>query len=104
MLKDTLSDIKKYDNLSLIHVNISSMNSNFEKLHDLLLNCWNSFNIICGTDTWSRDNGIQNNSNLHLPNFDFIHQERKTGKKGGGILIYVKESYKIQNNKTSFCF
>ena len=80
----------KYDNLSLIHVNISSMNSNFEKLHDLLLSCSSSFNIICVTETWSTDNDIKNNSNFHLPNFGFIHQERKTGKKDGDILIYVK--------------
>ena len=95
-VKRYLCDIKKYDNLSLIHVNIRSMNSNFEKLHDLLLNCSNSFNIICVTETWSTDNDIKNNSNFHLPNFDFIHQERKTGKKGGGILIYVKNHVKLK--------
>ena len=41
-----LGDIKKYENLSLVHVNITSMNSNFEKRHDLLLNYSNSFNTI----------------------------------------------------------
>ena len=50
------------------------MNSNFEKLHDLLLNCLNSFNLICVTDTWSTDNDIKNN-------FDVIYQEKTTGKK-----------------------
>ena len=29
------------NNVSLIHVNIRSMKSNFEKLHDLLLHCSN---------------------------------------------------------------
>ena len=101
-VKGYLCDIKKYDNLCLIHVNISSMNSNFEKLQDLLLNFSNSFNIICVTETWSTDNDLNNSSAFDLPNFDFIHQERRTGKKGGGILIY--ESNKIQNNKRSFCF
>ena len=72
------------------------MNLNFEKLHDLLLNCSNSFNIICVTETQSTDNDIKNNSNFHLPNFDFIHQERKTGKKGGGILTYVKNHIKFK--------
>ena len=90
-VKRYLCDIKKYDNLSLIYVNIRSMNSNFEKLHDLLLNCSNSF-----TETWSTDNDIKNNSNFHLPNFDFIHQERKTGRKGGVILIYVKNHRKFK--------
>ena len=50
-VKSYLCDIKKYDNLSLIHVNIRGMNSNFEKFHGLLLNCWNSFNITCVTET-----------------------------------------------------
>ena len=54
-VKRYLCDIKKYDSLSLIHVNIRSMNSNFEKLHDLLLNCLNSFNIIRVTETWSTE-------------------------------------------------
>ena len=57
------------------------MNSNFEKLHDLLLNYSNSFNIICVTETWYTDIDIKNNWDIHLPNFDFTHQERKTGKK-----------------------
>ena len=59
-------NVKRYlchinENLSLIHVNIRSMNSNFEKLHDLLLNCLNYFNLICVTDTWSTDKDIKNN-------------------------------------------
>ena len=54
-VKRFLCNIKKYDNLSLIHVNIKSINSNFEKLHDLLLNSSNSFHIICITDIWSTD-------------------------------------------------
>ena len=41
------------------------------------------------------NNDIRNTSNFHLPNFDFIHQERKTGKKVGGILIYVKNHIKF---------
>ena len=30
----------------------------------------------------STENDIKNNSNFHLPNFDFIHQEKKLAKKG----------------------
>ena len=57
---------------------------------------------MCVTETWSADNDIKNNSNFHLPNFDFIHQERKTGKKGGGILIYVKNHIKFKTIKDLF--
>ena len=103
-LKRYLCNIKKYGNLSFIHGNIKSMNSNFEKLHDLLLNCSNSFNIICVTKTWSTDKDFKYNYirtlriiiGFHLPNFDFTRQERKTDKKGGGILIYLKNGIKFK--------
>ena len=66
---------------SLIHVNIRSMNSNFQKLHDLLLNCSNFFKLISVTEAWSADKDFKNNSNVLLPNFYFIHQDQKTSKK-----------------------
>ena len=84
-IKRYLCDIKKYDNLSLIHVNLRIKNSNFENLHGPFLNCSNSFNIICLTETGSTDNNFKNNSNFHLPNFDLTYQERKIGKKGVAI-------------------
>ena len=77
-VKRCLCHIKKYENLSLIHVNIKSMNSNFETLYDLLLNCSYFFNIICVTETWSTNKDLKDNSNFHFPNLDFMHQERKT--------------------------
>ena len=72
-VKRYLCDIKEHHNFSLIHVNIRSMNSNFEKVHDLLINCSNSFNIICVTESWSTDKDFKNNSNFNLPNFVFIN-------------------------------
>ena len=75
------------------------MNSDFEKLHDILSNCSNYLNIICVTETWSTDKEFKDNSNFHLPNFDLIHPERKTWKKGGGVLMYLKNDikFKIKN-------
>ena len=35
---------------------------------------------------------LKSNTNLHLPNFDIISQERKTNKRGGGVLIYIRKS------------
>ena len=97
-VKRYLCNIKKYDNFSLIQVNIRSLNSNFEKLHDLFLNCSNSLNIICVTEKWSTDKGFKNNSDFHLPNFDFIHSEKNwqnRGGGGGGILIDSKNDIKF---------
>ena len=80
-----LCGIKEYENLSLIHLNIRSMNSNFEELYRLLLNCSNSYKIIEFTEAWSTNKSLKDNSNFHLPNLDFIHQEGKTGKKWWGV-------------------
>ena len=33
-----------------------------------------------------------NNSSLHFPKFAVISQERKTNKRGGGVLIYIQKS------------
>ena len=79
--KRYLCHIKKHGNLSLIHVHIKSIDSNFEKQHNFLLNCSDSFNMICVTKKWNADEDLKNNSNFDLPKLDFIHQEIKTGKK-----------------------
>ena len=42
------------------------------------------------------DKDFKNDSNFHLPNFDFILEERKTGKKWGGILIHIKNDIKFK--------
>ena len=66
------------------------MDSSFEKLHDLLLNCSNSFDIFCITEAWSTDKDFKKNSNFHLLNFNFV------GKKGASILIYLKNDIKFK--------
>ena len=71
-VKGYLYDIKKHESLSLIHLNIRSMDSNLDKIHNLFLNCSNSFNIICVTEAWYTDKDFKNNSNFHLPSFDFM--------------------------------
>ena len=43
----------------------------------------------------THNNDIKNNSKFHLPNFDLIHY-KKTDKKAGGILIYVKNNIKVK--------
>lgn len=86
--KRYLCDIEKHENLSLIYVNIRrSMNFNFQKLLDFLINCLNSINLICVTGTWSTGKDCKDNLKFYSQSFDFTHQVRKTGNKRGGILI-----------------
>ena len=89
-VKRNICHIKKYDNLSFIHVHIRSMNSDFVIFFYIV----RILLTVC--KIWITDNNIKNNTNFHLPNFGFTHQERKTGKKGGGILIYVKNHIKFR--------
>ena len=89
-------DIKKYDNLSLIYVNIRSIHSKFDKFLDLPLNRSNCFNIICVNDTWPKDKDFKNYSRFSLPNFHFLHEGRNSGKKVSGVLIYLKNDIKFK--------
>ena len=70
------------DTINAIHVNIRSLSKNFDNLLDILRDSNYSFNILCITETWCTDSTLKNSSNLHLPNFDIISQERKTSKHG----------------------
>ena len=99
-IKNTLYETTTHENLSLLHLNIRSLNSNFEEFKNILQESNYYFNIICLSETWSTDNYFKDNSNFHLPNYDAIHLERKTNKKGGGVLIYIKTNliYKIREN------
>ena len=56
----------------LIYINI-----NFDNLLDILRDSNYSFNFFCITETWCTDLTLEDNTNLHLPNFDTISQERK---------------------------
>ena len=78
------------------------MSKNCDNLLDILRDSNYSFNIFCITETWCTDSALQNNSNLHLPNFDIISQEKKTNKRGGGVLIYIHKRLKC-NLRNDLC-
>ena len=83
-------------------MNIRSLSKNLDNLLDILRDSNYSFNILCITETWCTDSTLKSNSNLHLPNFDLISQERKTNKRGGGVLIYIHKSLKC-NLRNDLC-
>ena len=41
------------------------------------------------------DSTLKNNTNLHLPNFDIISQERKKNKRGGGVLTTSTKAWYV---------
>ena len=88
-IKSFLSEKKNSETVNAIHVNTRSLSKNFDNLLDILRESDNSFNVLCLTETRCTDSTPKSNTNLHLPNFDIISQERKTNKRGGGVLIYI---------------
>ena len=73
---------------SVLHVNIRSINKNFETSQNFYfkLNC--TFSVICFSETWTTDNSICNDSNFQIENYTVLHQVRESGR-GGGLSIFV---------------
>ena len=76
-IESFLSEIEISETINAIYVNIRSLSKNFDNLLDTLRDSNYSFNILCITETWCTDSTLKSNSNLHLPNFDLISQEKK---------------------------
>nr|XP_047132472.1 uncharacterized protein LOC124811199 [Hydra vulgaris] len=72
LLKD---NVKASDKIKILHVNIRSLNRNFENLLNLLEETKNIFDILCLTETWITINDLKNSSNFNLPYFKLISQD-----------------------------
>ena len=95
-----LRNTNDYEYLNTLHVNIRSLKQNIDSLKQLLDETNDSFNIICLSETWCKNNEIKENSTFHINKFKTIPFERKLNKRGGGVLIYVKENitYNFRND------
>ena len=67
-------DNLRADSFSIFHVNIRSLNKNFENLKFLLSKIKFPFKLICLTETWCINKYFQNNSNFQLFNYTAVHQ------------------------------
>ena len=76
-------------NFSVIHLNIRSLKKNGETFEAYLstLNC--KFDVICLTETWSKDIELIND---FLDGYSVFSSTRR--RNGGGSAIYVKNSFK----------
>ena len=95
--KTKLSSFKSVNSFHILHLNIRSLNKNFENFKSFLSTCSHTFSIICLTETWSSNDSFKDNSNFQLPGYNSIHQERSNNKRGGGICVYIQHSlmYKV---------
>ena len=94
------------NSLSVLHINIRSMNKNFEKLREYLSHVKGNFSIIALTETWYSDDKSDKNSLWQLLNYTAIYQIRNSSRKRGRIALHVynglyyeiPESKNINNN------
>ena len=66
------------NSFSVLHINIRSMNKNFEKLREYLSHAKGNFSVIALTETWCNDDETDKNSLWQLPNYTAIHQIRNS--------------------------
>ena len=70
------------NSFSVYHINIRSLNKNFDKLLEFLSIMKNEFDIIAISETWCNDDNNNINWLYQIPNYTPIHQIRETGNKG----------------------
>ncbi|XP_065684380.1 uncharacterized protein LOC136096739 [Hydra vulgaris] len=61
-----------------------------DKLKYFLIECDYLFSMICITETWCSDESCRINSSLEIPKYKLLSFERKTNKRGGGIITYIR--------------
>ena len=89
------------DNFSILHLNVRSMNKNFEDFKSFYMSLKYEFKVICLSETWA-ENNIENFSTLKIPNYKLIHQERSIKNKGGEVCMFIHNSISFKK-LNSFC-
>lgn len=77
-------ELKQVDqnNFSILHLNIRSLNKNFEDFKSFFLSLNFNYGVICLSETWCEDNIINFNT-FQIQNYTLIHQERSYKNNGG---------------------
>ena len=84
---------------SVLHLNIRSLNKNFESLKNVLVEINFCFKVICITESWCSDD-LHTNNRYQLSKYVSIHQIRKNGKTGCGITVSIHKEliYNIRHD------
>ena len=79
------------NSFSVLHLNIRSLNKNFESLAELYKSLNFKFSIICFSETWSNDEKLSQNSLFQLEGYSLLHENRNYCR-GGGVAVFMHES------------
>ena len=74
---------------SVLHLNIRSLNKNYESLNNLLVEINFCFKVICITESWCSDD-LHTNNRYQLPKYVSIYQVRMSKRFIHKQLIYNK--------------
>ena len=83
------------DSFSVLHLNIRSMNKNFESFKEFYSKINFKFSIVCFSEKWVDDISFSKNWNFQLSGYPVLHQTRKN-RKGGGVCLFVHENFSFK--------
>ena len=73
-ISEKFSHVKGFTAISILNLNIRSMNKNFYNFKTMLQKLNFQFSIICLSKTWCKDaRSAENDSNLKIPGYNVIH-------------------------------
>ena len=97
--EDVFESLNSND-FSLIHLNVRSIQHNFESLQNFLSDFQYKFDVIALTETWL--NKKLNIEDYELDGYKTPHCQNRESRTGGGVLFYVRDtlSSKIVKNSS----
>ena len=90
-------DVKSKGDLSFIHFNARSLNTNFQKIKDSINDLKLSFDIIAISETWAETDTIDG---FTLNGYEAFHIVRGQ-RKGGGVALYCSSKIQLCNTSST---
>ena len=76
------------NSLTILHLNIRSLNKNFDQLHEFLVSIRIRPDVICLTETRIKNDPLVN---ITIPQYKFYHVDSQTS--AGGVVVYVSDNF-----------
>ena len=79
----------------VLHLNIRSININFELFKEFYSTINFELSIVCFSETWVDNISFSKNSNFQLSGYQVLHQTRKN-RKGEGVCVFLHENLSLK--------
>ena len=79
------------DSFSVLHINIPSMQKNFEKFQEFFKTLKFNFSAVCLSETWCDSVDSTKNSSYRFHGYKCFRQT-SDGRKGGGLCIFLRNT------------